>query len=87
VRVAAIHDLHGNLPVLEAVLHEMAQTDAELVVVGGDVVAGPSHVIHSLQLAITLRSAGESLTGSLPASAQIIVVDDGSAQRRSYHPD
>ncbi|HET8607321.1 MAG TPA: metallophosphoesterase family protein [Gaiellaceae bacterium] len=38
MRVAALYDVHGNLPALEAVL---AEADAELLVVGGDVVGGP----------------------------------------------
>jgi putative phosphoesterase len=38
VRVAALYDVHGNLPALEAVL---ADVDADLVVVGGDIAAGP----------------------------------------------
>jgi putative phosphoesterase len=41
MRVAAIYDIHGNLPALEAVLQEIAQANVDLVVVGGDVVAGP----------------------------------------------
>jgi predicted phosphodiesterase len=36
--VAALYDVHGNLPALEAVLEEV---DADLILVGGDVVAGP----------------------------------------------
>lgn len=39
-RVAAIYDIHGNLPALEAVLAEIAETDATLIV-GGDVASGP----------------------------------------------
>lgn len=39
--VAAIYDIHGNLPALEAVLHDIVQAGAEQIVVGGDVVAGP----------------------------------------------
>jgi putative phosphoesterase len=38
LRVAALYDIHGNLPALDAVL---AQVDADVVVVGGDTVAGP----------------------------------------------
>jgi putative phosphoesterase len=38
VRVAALYDIHGNLPALEAVLREVS---ADLVVVGGDVAPGP----------------------------------------------
>jgi predicted phosphodiesterase len=38
MRVAALYDIHGNLPALEAVLGEI---EADLVVVGGDVAPGP----------------------------------------------
>jgi putative phosphoesterase len=39
--VAALYDVHGNLPALEAVLAELAELDVDIVVVGGDVVLGP----------------------------------------------
>ncbi len=35
MRVAAIYDIHGNLPALEAVLEDIRQAEVELVVVGG----------------------------------------------------
>jgi putative phosphoesterase len=38
MRVAALYDVHGNLPALDAVL---AEVDADVIVVGGDFVAGP----------------------------------------------
>jgi putative phosphoesterase len=41
MRVAAIYDIHGNLPALEAVLHEIRQANVDRVVVGGDVFPGP----------------------------------------------
>lgn len=41
VRVAALYDIHGNLPALEAVLREVRQAEVDLVVVGGDVLPGP----------------------------------------------
>lgn len=41
MRVAAIYDIHGNLPALEAVLEEVRQADVARVVVGGDIVPGP----------------------------------------------
>lgn len=41
MRVAAIYDIHGNLPALEAVLQEIEQARVDQLVVGGDVVAGP----------------------------------------------
>ena len=41
MRVAAIYDIHGNLPALEAVLEEVRRAEVDAVVVGGDVVPGP----------------------------------------------
>ncbi|HZF11415.1 MAG TPA: metallophosphoesterase family protein [Thermoanaerobaculia bacterium] len=41
MRVAAIYDIHGNLPALEAVLQEIRQAEVDHVVVGGDVFPGP----------------------------------------------
>jgi len=41
MRVAAIYDIHGNLPALEAVLQEIRRAEVDLVVVGGDVLPGP----------------------------------------------
>ena len=41
MRAAALHDVHGNLPALEAVLAEVAAAGVDRIVCGGDVVAGP----------------------------------------------
>ena len=41
MRVAAIYDIHGNLPALEAVLADVRRERVDGVVVGGDVVPGP----------------------------------------------
>jgi predicted phosphodiesterase len=41
MRVAAIYDVHGNLPALEAVLQDIRQTEVDQIVVGGDVLPGP----------------------------------------------
>src|SRR5262249_25926057 len=40
-RVAALYDIHGNLPALEAVLEEIREAEVDQIVVGGDVVPGP----------------------------------------------
>ena len=40
-RVAAIYDIHANLPALDAVLREVGQANVDLIVVGGDVLPGP----------------------------------------------
>ena len=41
MRVAALYDIHGNLPALEAVLEDVRRAGVERIVVGGDVVPGP----------------------------------------------
>lgn len=41
MRVAALADIHGNLPALEAVLIEVARENPDLIVFCGDVASGP----------------------------------------------
>ncbi|MEM7535429.1 MAG: metallophosphoesterase family protein [Chloroflexota bacterium] len=41
MRIAAIYDIHGNLPALEAVLQDIDDKSVDHLLVGGDVVAGP----------------------------------------------
>src|SRR5438046_5837787 len=41
MRVAALYDIHGNLPALEAVVQDIRQADVDQIVVGGDAVPGP----------------------------------------------
>ncbi|HYZ79429.1 MAG TPA: metallophosphoesterase family protein [Gaiellaceae bacterium] len=49
MRVAALYDVHGNLPALDAVLAEI--DDADLIVAGGDVVGGafPAETVERLR--------------------------------------
>jgi putative phosphoesterase len=41
MRVAALYDVHGNLPALDAVLAEVEGEGVDRIVFGGDVVSGP----------------------------------------------
>ena len=41
MRIAALYDIHGNLPALKAVLQDIRQANVDQIVVGGDVVPGP----------------------------------------------
>jgi putative phosphoesterase len=41
MRVAALYDVHGNLPALEVVLEEVDREQPDAIVVGGDMVSGP----------------------------------------------
>ena len=40
-RVAALYDIHGNLPALDAVLADVESAGVDAIVVGGDVASGP----------------------------------------------
>lgn len=41
MRVAALYDIHGNLPALEAALREVSDAGVDHLVIGGDVFPGP----------------------------------------------
>jgi Icc-related predicted phosphoesterase len=41
MRVAALYDIHGNLPALDAVLADVERARVDRIVIGGDVVPGP----------------------------------------------
>ena len=41
MRIAAIYDIHGNLPALEAVIEEARREKIDQIVIGGDVLPGP----------------------------------------------
>ena len=41
MRIAALYDIHGNLPALEAVLRDVHDAAVDQIVIGGDVVPGP----------------------------------------------
>jgi len=41
MRIAALYDIHGNLPALDAVLAEVEREGVDLIVAGGDIVPGP----------------------------------------------
>jgi putative phosphoesterase len=44
MRVAALYDIHGNLPALEAVLAEVEREQVDAIVLGGDCIHGPQPV-------------------------------------------
>jgi putative phosphoesterase len=41
MKIAALYDIHGNLPALEAVLQEIERSDVNQIVAGGDIILGP----------------------------------------------
>ena len=44
MRVAALYDVHGNLPALESVLEDLRNFAVDEIVIGGDVLSGPMQV-------------------------------------------
>jgi predicted phosphodiesterase len=63
MRVAALYDIHGNLPALEAVLAEVHRAGADRVVVGGDVLPGPMPH-ETLECLLELSTPVEFLQGN-----------------------
>ena len=79
MRIAALYDIHGNLPALEVVLKEITSVGADRIVIGGDVVPGPMpretlDAIRHIDIPVEfLRGNGEvavlqQLAGQTPAA-------------------
>jgi putative phosphoesterase len=41
MKIAALYDIHSNLPALNAVLEELEEVRPDLIVIGGDIIPGP----------------------------------------------
>ena len=57
MRVAALYDIHGNLPALEAVLGEVERERVDAIVVGGDIASGPPRPREVVELVRSLPNA------------------------------
>jgi predicted phosphodiesterase len=76
MRVAALYDIHGNLPALEAVLEELDDAKVDQVLIGGDVVPGPmprETLARLLELDIPMHFICGN--GELAALAQVEATD------------
>jgi putative phosphoesterase len=84
VTVAALCDIHGNLPALDAVLADPAFARADGVVIGGDVAAGPmpAEVLDRLgELELPLRWVRGN------ADREVVASFDRGDTDASAHPD
>jgi predicted phosphodiesterase len=76
MRIAALYDIHANLPALEAVLTDVRRADVDTVVVGGDVVPGPMpRETLALLLGLDLPIQFIQGNGELAVLAQIDAAD------------
>jgi predicted phosphodiesterase len=77
MRVAALYDIHGNIPALEAVLQEVHQAGVDHIVVGGDVVPGPMPR-ETLRLLLDLDLPVQFIAGNgeLAMLAQMAAADE-----------
>lgn len=82
MRVAALSDIHGNLPALEAVLVEVSREAPDLIVICGDVASGPLPV-ETLNLLMSLPNA-RFLRGN--ADRSLVAVYDSSPKPRLAGP-
>src|SRR4051812_49500961 len=57
MRVAALYDIHGNLPALEAVLAEVEREGVDAIVIGGDIASGPPQPREVVELVRSLSTA------------------------------
>ena len=55
MKIAALYDIHGNLPALEVVLKEIEREGVDVIVVGGDIGPGPM----SLDVLEVLQNMGD----------------------------
>ena len=74
MRIAALYDIHGNLPALEAVLADVEAADPDVVLVGGDLVAGP-YPAECLDLLRALEQRVEFVRGN--ADREVITGGEG----------
>lgn len=74
-RVAALYDVHGNLPALEAVLADVRAAEVDHVVVGGDVAPGPM-VRESLDLLLTLEIPTSFIRGNSEVAVLAVMRGD-----------
>lgn len=71
MRVAALYDIHGNLPALEAVLDEVRAAGVDQAVIGGDVLPGPMPC-ETLEL---LKGSGLSVRGIRGNGERVVLAE------------
>ena len=79
MRVAALYDIHGNLPALEAVLSEVEREAPDLILVGGDAILGPMPR-ETLDRVVALQGRARVIRGN--TDREIVDIIDGASMLR-----
>ncbi len=79
VQVAALYDVHGNLPALEAVLDEVEREGVDAIVSGGDLISGP------FPAAVFDRLAALPQTWFVRGNADRLVVEEAHEEQDGLH--
>jgi putative phosphoesterase len=83
MKIAALYDVHGNLPALNAVLEELMVVQPDLIVVGGDIVSGPMPA-QTLQRLLQLGERVRLIRGN--NDREVVTIFDGQPVVRRYLP-
>ena len=76
IRIAAIYDIHGNLPALDAVLGDIERENPDLIIIGGDVASGPLPR-ETLERLMGLGDRARFIRGN--ADRELVACFDGAA--------
>lgn len=74
MKIAALYDIHGNLPALNAVLKELEEIKPDSIVVGGDIVSGPMPK-QSLERVLSLNETANFIRGN--GDREVVMAFDG----------
>ncbi|HEY4383457.1 MAG TPA: metallophosphoesterase, partial [Ktedonobacteraceae bacterium] len=84
MKIAALYDIHGNLPALNAVLEDLKEVQPDLIVVGGDIISGPLPE-QTLKRLFQLDNQVHSIRGN--GDREVLLAFDGQPINRQYLPD
>lgn len=76
MRVAALYDIHGNVPALYATLAELEVVKPDLIVIGGDIISGPMPV-QTLEMLFQLDTPVQFIRGN--GDREVVLTFDGEA--------
>ena len=83
MKIAALYDIHGNLPALDALLEELKEVQPDMIVVGGDIVSGPMPE-QTLERLFQFGDHIRSISGN--ADREVVMMSNGQPIKRRFMP-